>query len=97
MGEHTDYNEGFVLPFALPRGVTALASARDDGLLVLRSKQVPDEPVTVSLDSLAPGAVRGTRGTGSGKYFFTKATRIFPNRWNYSARAIAETESSSWA
>ena len=59
MGEHTDYNEGFVLPFALPRGVTALASARDDGLLVLRSKQVPDEPVTVSLDSLAPGAVRG--------------------------------------
>jgi galactokinase len=48
-----------VLPFALARGVTALASARDDGLLVLRSKQVPDEPVTVSLDSLAPGAVRG--------------------------------------
>jgi len=59
MGEHTDYNEGFVLPFALPRGVTALASPRDDGLLVLRSKQVPDEPVTVSLDSLAPGAVTG--------------------------------------
>jgi galactokinase len=59
MGEHTDYNEGFVLPFALARGVTALASARDDGLLALRSKQVPDEPVTVSLDSLAPGAVRG--------------------------------------
>ena len=59
MGEHTDYNEGFVLPFALPRGVTALASARDDGLLVLRSKQVPDEPVTVSLDSLAPGTVPG--------------------------------------
>ena len=59
MGEHTDYNEGFVLPFALPRGVTALASPRDDGLLVLRSKQVPDEPVTVSLDSLAPGAVPG--------------------------------------
>ena len=59
MGEHTDYNEGFVLPFALPRGVTALASARDDGLLVLRSKQVPDEPVTVSLKSLAPGAVTG--------------------------------------
>lgn len=59
MGEHTDYNEGFVLPFALSRGVTALASARDDGLLVLRSKQVPDEPVTVSLDSLAPRSVTG--------------------------------------
>src|ERR1700761_8376631 len=59
MGEHTDYNEGYVLPFALAQGVTAMAYARDDGLLVLRSKQVPDEPVTVSLDSLAPGSVSG--------------------------------------
>jgi galactokinase len=59
MGEHTDYNEGYVLPFALGRGVTAIASARDDGLLVLRSKQVPDEPVTVALDDLVPGAVTG--------------------------------------
>jgi galactokinase len=59
MGEHTDYNEGFVLPFALAQGVTALASARDDGLLVLRSKQVLDEPVTVSIGSLSPGSVTG--------------------------------------
>ena len=59
MGEHTDYNEGFVLPFALAQGVTAMASARDDGLLVLRSKQVPDEPVTVPLGSVVPGAVTG--------------------------------------
>jgi galactokinase len=59
MGEHTDYNEGFVLPFALAQGVTATASARDDGLLVLRSKQAPGDPVTISLDSLAPGTVSG--------------------------------------
>jgi galactokinase len=59
MGEHTDYNEGFVLPFALAQGVTASATARDDGLLVLRSKQAPDEPVTVPIDGLAPGSVTG--------------------------------------
>jgi galactokinase len=59
MGEHTDYNEGLVLPFALAQGVTATAVARSDRLLVLRSKQVPDEPVTVSLDSLAPGSPSG--------------------------------------
>jgi galactokinase len=59
MGEHTDYNEGFVLPFALAQGVTATASARDDGLLVLRSKQVPDEQVTVPVGALAPGSVTG--------------------------------------
>jgi galactokinase len=59
MGEHTDYNEGFVLPFALAQGVTAAATARDDGLLVLRSTQKPAEPVTLSLDSLAPRSVPG--------------------------------------
>src|ERR1700722_19461814 len=59
MGEHTDYNEGLVLPFALSRGVTAAATARDDGMLVLRSRQVPAEEVAVSLDSLTPGSVRG--------------------------------------
>jgi len=59
MGEHTDYNEGYVLPFALAQGVTATAAARADGLVVLRSKQAPDEPVTISLDSLAPGSVTG--------------------------------------
>ena len=59
MGEHTDYNEGFVLPFALAQGVTATAGGRDDKLLVLRSKQAPDDPVTVHLDSLTPGSVAG--------------------------------------
>jgi galactokinase len=59
MGEHTDYNEGFVLPFALAQGVTATVGARDDEQLVLRSKQVPDDPVTVWIDLLAPGAVTG--------------------------------------
>ena len=59
MGEHTDYNEGFVLPFALAQGVTATAAARGDGRLTLRSAQVTGEPVTVSLDSLAPGSLTG--------------------------------------
>jgi galactokinase len=59
MGEHTDYNEGFVLPFALAQGVTATATARDDGLLALRSRQKPAEPVTLALDSLAPRSVTG--------------------------------------
>ncbi len=73
MGEHTDYNEGFVLPFALAQGVTATAAARDDELLVLRSKQVPDDPVTVSAglpragrrDRL--GGLPGGRGVGAAR------------------------------
>jgi galactokinase len=59
MGEHTDYNEGFVLPFALAQGVTATVAPRDDGQLVLRSAQAPGEAAAVALDSLVPGSVTG--------------------------------------
>ena len=59
MGEHTDYNEGFVLPFALGQGIVAAAARRDDRRLVLCSAQEPGGPVEVALDGLAPGAVTG--------------------------------------
>ncbi len=59
IGEHTDYNEGFVLPFALGQGVRAAVSRRDDGWLDLRSRQVPASPATVALSKLAPGSVTG--------------------------------------
>jgi len=58
MGEHTDYNGGLVLPFALAEGVTVTAAARDDGQLELRSRQAAEQ-VTARLDDLAPGAVTG--------------------------------------
>ncbi len=59
MGEHTDYNKGLVLPFALAQGVTATAVARPGRLLELRSRQAPGQPVTVPVDSLEPGSVTG--------------------------------------
>ena len=33
IGEHTDYNDGFVLPFALAEWVVVAAGPRDDGTL----------------------------------------------------------------
>jgi galactokinase len=59
IGEHTDYNDGFVLPFALAQGVRAAASRRDDRLIELRSRQVPASPATVPLSKLTPGSVTG--------------------------------------
>jgi galactokinase len=59
MGEHTDYNEGMVLPFALALGVTATVTGRADGLLVMRSKQMTGDPVVVDVAGLSPGSVRG--------------------------------------
>jgi galactokinase len=59
IGEHTDYNEGFVLPFALRQGVRAAVSRRVDGVLELRSRQTPDRSATVPLDTLGPGKPAG--------------------------------------
>ena len=44
IGEHTDYNEGWVLPFALGLGVTVAACRRGDGVLAIRSRQAPGDP-----------------------------------------------------
>jgi len=59
MGEHTDYNEGFVLPFALGQGVAAAAARSADGRLALCSRQQPDCVEQIELDGLAPGQVTG--------------------------------------
>jgi galactokinase len=69
IGEHTDYNDGFVLPFALDRGTFAAAALHEDpvlgsGVLELTSRQetgvaAGPAPVTIALDGLAPGSVAG--------------------------------------
>ena len=70
IGEHTDYNDGFVLPIALPLAVRVAAGARADGRLRLHTRQSPDpvrdpavpgaaDPVEVVLAGLGPGAVTG--------------------------------------
>ncbi|WP_017607878.1 galactokinase [Nocardiopsis xinjiangensis] len=56
IGEHTDYNDGFALPIALPHTLTVAAARRDDGRVRLRSHQFP-EPHGFSLEGLAPGSV----------------------------------------
>ena len=52
IGEHTDYNEGFVLPFALGQGVVAAAAPRDDDVLALRTRRDPRAVVDVPLKQL---------------------------------------------
>ena len=59
MGEHTDYNDGYVLPFALGQSVTAAAARRAGRRLTLCSRQEPAAAVEIALDGLAPGRVTG--------------------------------------
>ncbi len=59
IGEHTDYNGGFVLPIALQLGVRVLVAPRDDQRLRLLSAQNPSEPIVVDLRAARPGGVPG--------------------------------------
>ncbi|MBB4918412.1 galactokinase [Streptosporangium saharense] len=61
IGEHTDYNDGFVLPFAVPWGVTAAVSPRQDDVVRLRSLQA-DGVVTLGTLDEAEGWARYVAG-----------------------------------
>jgi galactokinase len=54
-----DYNEVFVLPFALGTGVCAAASRRSDRRIALTSRQAGGKPVLLSIDTLEPGSAGG--------------------------------------
>ena len=55
IGEHTDYNDGFVLPIAIERETMAAFAPRDDGMIHLASL-VADEPAEIYLNApIAPG------------------------------------------
>ncbi|GAA5146851.1 galactokinase [Microbacterium pseudoresistens] len=59
IGEHTDYNDGFVLPFAIPHRTAAAVATRPDGRIRVAST-FADAPVEVALeelDRLFPSAV----------------------------------------
>jgi galactokinase len=58
IGEHTDYNGGFVLPFAIDQRTDVAASRRPDGAIRVRSLQKPDDVVHANLTELRPGERR---------------------------------------
>ncbi|GGF29306.1 galactokinase [Subtercola lobariae] len=58
IGEHTDYNKGFVLPFAIDRRAYVALGSRDDGLARV-SSTFTDEVVEVPLEKLSPELLEG--------------------------------------
>ena len=63
IGEHTDYNDGFVLPFALSRGTLVMAARAGDGLLQVRSRQVRGNVQRRRWPGCGPGRCRAGRPT----------------------------------
>ncbi len=57
IGEHTDYNGGFVLPIALPLGTLAAVRRRDDRILRVHSADIDGAGATQEIDltTVRPG------------------------------------------
>ncbi|MFE1905937.1 galactokinase [Streptomyces gardneri] len=54
IGEYTDFNDGFVLPLALPHTAVAAVSRRDDGILRLHSADIDGGIVQLDVEELEP-------------------------------------------
>ncbi|MEJ8669738.1 galactokinase [Streptomyces sp. NBC_01614] len=66
IGEHTDYNDGFVMPFALPHTAVAAVSRRTDGALRLHSADVEGGVVELRVEKLEPESDRNWTAYPSG-------------------------------
>jgi galactokinase len=58
IGEHTDYNEGFVLPFAINKRTVLALGVRTDGVLRIASS-FADEVAEIAIADLTPDALDG--------------------------------------
>jgi len=60
IGEHTDYNDGYVLPFAIDRRTVASLAPREDRTIRVASAfDAEHPPVELSLDELDPSRMSG--------------------------------------
>jgi galactokinase len=58
IGEHTDYNDGFVFPFAIDRSTVVALAPREDRILQITTAYSEDI-VRIALDAVSPEAVSG--------------------------------------
>ena len=56
IGEHTDYNDGLVLPFAIDARAHVAAARNDDGVVRMISAQRPGPVIELPLDEIQPSA-----------------------------------------
>ena len=78
IGDHTDYNEGFVLPVAIELGCTVHATRRTDGVVKLRSLDVDSEVELAADGSTEPVEVEEVWGRYAAGVIRTLAARGRP-------------------
>ncbi|WP_409058155.1 galactokinase [Streptomyces sp. SYP-A7185] len=62
IGEYTDFNEGFVMPLALPHTAVAAVARRSDGVLRLHSADIDAPVAELRVDELTPLSAYGQGG-----------------------------------
>jgi galactokinase len=102
MGDHTDYNEGFVLPMAIDREVVVRGVTREDGRVRARSDSHPgeldiaadgsDEPRAVRPEwgRLLAGVVRACAEAGAAAALEAELTSTVPEGSGLSSSAAVE-------
>ncbi len=80
IGEHTDYNEGFVFPAAIDKHVFLAASYGPEGLSTLKSMEMGDCP-GFEATTVKPGEVHGWGAYGGGMAWAMREAGLgeFPN------------------
>jgi galactokinase len=94
IGEHTDYNQGLVLPFAIDAACTATVRGLDRPVLRISSAQRP-EPVTLDfVDELATGRFgSAARGDTSWSSYVVGVFRALSDRVGWIGGADVEVDS----
>jgi galactokinase len=80
IGEHTDHNEGHVLPFAIDRRTWVAAARRTDGTATVRSSDPDTEPVTADVGTL--GATTGWAAYPLGTVWALEQAGLEPCGWD---------------
>ena len=78
IGEHTDYNDGFVLPFAIAERTAVAAARRNDGTITVVSTFAP-ESVAVAVADITPGGGYGWAGYPLGVAWALGQARTLPS------------------
>jgi len=80
IGEHTDYNSGLALPFAIGQATVVAVRERTDDLVMVCSDQFR-EPVRLRLDQIHPGQVPGWAAYPLGALWGLLGAGVPRDRW----------------
>ena len=99
IGEHTDYNGGLALPFAIERGVTVTAAAGPAARSTVQARDLGEEDTFALADLGRPGTTRagGRSRAGRSPSWPPRARTCVPRRSSWRATCPAAPGSSSSA